>query len=308
MSHRAELNTMSASDRQALVDLMLAYLNDDIVDDHMMIIHSGLEIFTGHRAYFGAMEAWLNANGGSAYVPLPMWNSADPIPPEFNVVKPEDDGTARPSLVNLNPGIPKPPQYEPPAVCDFEDPADLGDAINGWHGSVHCAIGGTMCNIMIASAAPIFWCWHAFVDHIYWDWQQCSVTCPNTVGDTLGWATQKLRVAGLKLGGVARIPHFILERPPFRLPIPLPDPPPFLPKPFRMRHDEPAATHDHEHVADEERPEFSRTPAEFGHSVRAPAAFARLLRGPRVIAQSVSSGRQIRRGRTVDLTVLSEED
>jgi hypothetical protein len=99
------------------------------------------------------METWLSAKGGAAFVPLPFWNSANSIPQEFNVVKPEDDGTPRPPLVNLNPNVPKPPQFEPPAVCDFEDGATLGDAINPWHGSVHCRIDGTMCNIMIASAA-----------------------------------------------------------------------------------------------------------------------------------------------------------
>jgi hypothetical protein len=31
-----------------------------------------------------------------------------------------------------------------PQVCDFESGADLGNAINGWHGSVHVAIGGAM--------------------------------------------------------------------------------------------------------------------------------------------------------------------
>ena len=230
MGHRQDLNTLSAADRQALVDLMLTYLNDDVVDDHMAIVHSGVEIFTGHRAYIAAMEGWLQSHGGAAFVPLPYWNSANPIPPEFDVVKPADDGTPRPPLMNLNPNMPKPAQYEWPAVCTYEDPADLGDAINGWHGSVHCAIGGSMCMIAIASAAPIFWCWHAFVDHIYWDWQRCTVICPDLVGSPLTWARHQLRLAGLTVGTVTRLPRVVFpgELPPFRMPIPLPDPPPFV--------------------------------------------------------------------------------
>jgi hypothetical protein len=30
----------------------------------------------------------------------------------------------------------------------------------------------------IASAAPIFWCFHAFVDEIYYEWQHCAIIPP----------------------------------------------------------------------------------------------------------------------------------
>ncbi len=175
MTHRADLNGLGAPDRQALVNLMLQYLTDAVVANHLNITHSGLEIFTGHRAYIAGMEAFLAANGGGQFVPLPMWNPANPIPPEFNVVKAQDNGTARPALQNLNPNRPLPAQYEYPAVCSFQSGSVLGNAINGWHGGLHVAVGGTMGNGTIASAAPIFWCWHAFLDHVYWDWQRCIV-------------------------------------------------------------------------------------------------------------------------------------
>jgi hypothetical protein len=173
MAHRADLNNLDPADRQALVNLMLQYITDAVVANHLNINHSGLEIFTGHRAYIVGMEAFLAANGGGQFVPLPMWNPANPIPDEFNVVKPQDDGTPRPALVNLNPNRPLPAQYAFPAVCEFPSGEDLGNDINGWHGGVHVTIGGTMGNATIASAAPIFWCWHAYLDHVYWDWQRC---------------------------------------------------------------------------------------------------------------------------------------
>jgi hypothetical protein len=42
----------------------------------------------------------------------------------------------------------------------YDGPAQLGNDINGWHGSVHCTIGGTMCMLPVASAAPIVCRWH----------------------------------------------------------------------------------------------------------------------------------------------------
>lgn len=120
MVHRADLNSLSKSQRQNLVNLMLAYIDDAVVADHMNIIHSGIQIFIGHRAYIADMEAYLSANNGSEFVPLPMWDPANPIPPEFNVVKPTDSGRARPPLQNLKPNMRLPPQYKYPAVCSFE--------------------------------------------------------------------------------------------------------------------------------------------------------------------------------------------
>ena len=340
MGHRQDLNTLSAADRQALVDLMLTYLNDDVVDDHMAIVHSGVEIFTGHRAYIAAMEGWLQSHGGAAFVPLPYWNSANPIPPEFDVVKPADDGTPRPPLMNLNPNMPKPAQYEWPAVCTYEDPADLGDAINGWHGSVHCAIGGSMCMIAIASAAPIFWCWHAFVDHIYWDWQRCTVICPDLVGSPLTWARHQLRLAGLTVGTVTRLPRVVFpgELPPFRMPIPLPDPPPFVHSlPERQLLPQGAVVGASAgHVHGSATPIFVEGgprhggggPGGGGHShggggsgnghgshdgvgnsLREWRLHMRprpdLLRGPRVVDQWPAAGISVRHGGSVDLTVVT---
>jgi hypothetical protein len=169
MAHRIDLNAIPAADRQGLVDLMLTYLTDDVIDDHMSIIHSGVDFFTGHRAYLGAMETWLAANGGAQFVPLPEWTPANPIPPEFNVVK-----APRPALQNLNPNMPPAPGFAFPGVCSTLTLQELSDAVNPWHGGVHVTIGGAMGNLMDAPAAPIFWCWHAYLDDIYFDWESCA--------------------------------------------------------------------------------------------------------------------------------------
>lgn len=333
MAHRADLNSLAPAARQQLVNLMLQYIDDAVVADHMNIIHSGLQLFTGHRAYIAGLEAFLLANGGSAFVPLPLWNPSSPIPPEFNVVKTQDDGTPRPPLVNLNPNMPLPPEWDYPAVCEFESGADLGNAINGWHGSVHIAIGGTMSSIMIASAAPIFWCWHAFVDHIYWNWQLCQLTCPDLVGCPLEIAKLRIKQAGLKLGSVTRLPRFCV--PPAHVPMsyaprldmylpqghespqtPLPHHEHAVPGLQAVRsHGE--TTHGPSHHAESGAKQgypHSESPVPPGEidprdqqPFRHPTPdYSHLLRGPVVIEQSPAMGAQICIHGCVDLVVITD--
>ncbi len=152
---------------------MLAYINDDVVDAHVHINHSGSDLLQGHRDYIQELEGYLRANGASAFVPLPKWDPATAIPSEFNVVKPTDGGTELPPLEDLNPSLPLPRTFSSPSVCSFPSAAVLGNSLNGWHGEVHVQIGGTMGDARIASAAPIFWCWHAFIDDVYATWQAC---------------------------------------------------------------------------------------------------------------------------------------
>jgi hypothetical protein len=176
MAHRIGLSSVDAVERQTLVGLMLTYLTDDVVDDHVRIVHSGVDFFIGYRAYLGGMEAWLAANGGARFVPLPEWTPDNPIPDEFDVVRDMDDGTPRLPLVNLNPNLYVPPELAPGQLCGFESGDELANAVNAWHGSVHGTVGGAMGDFTQAPAAPVFWCWHAFLDDVYYDWEACQLT------------------------------------------------------------------------------------------------------------------------------------
>lgn len=173
MAHRINLNALPGSERQALRDLILDFLNDAVVGDHPSIVHSGVNFFTGHRSYLARLESFLTLNGGARFVPLPEWDPRNEIPAEFNVVDALDDGTARVPLANLTPNDPMPPEFAPNTVCAFETAEDLAAAVIPWHNGVHVGVGGTMVDFMQAPAAPIFWCWHALLDDIYFDWQAC---------------------------------------------------------------------------------------------------------------------------------------
>ena len=184
MAHRVDLNSLSPADRTALVNLILSYLTDAIVATHRTITHQDIHIFTGHRTYIEGLEAYLSANGGGHFVPLPAWNPVNEVPVEFRVMKAKQDGSpwipANPNMPavqnpNANAGRAMPAALAFPAVCSFANGDDLGNATNGWHGSVHGNVGGMFTEFNFASAVPLFWCWHAFVDEIYFDWQRCSL-------------------------------------------------------------------------------------------------------------------------------------
>ncbi len=98
MAHRTDLNTLTPAERTQLINLMLNYLTDAVVADHMFIVHSGL-CSPGIPPAHGELP---HRERRRAFAPLPFWNSANPIPAGFNVVK--NPGLARPPLVNLNPG------------------------------------------------------------------------------------------------------------------------------------------------------------------------------------------------------------
>lgn len=175
MEHHSDLNSFTAAERTDLVRLILPFLTDAVVAEHVRIVHFGEQTFIGHSAYIEKLEAYLLAADGKRFVPLPQWDPANPIPEEFNVVKTQDDGTERPPLVNLNPNMSLPEQFLPPRLCEYRDADTLGNEINPWHIHVHTTVGGALGQFPITSAAPIFWCFHVFVSEVYHEWQRlCS--------------------------------------------------------------------------------------------------------------------------------------
>lgn len=92
------------------------------------------------------------------------------------MVKAQDNGQQRPALQELNPNMPLPQAFRNARLCNFQDAAELGNAIDPFHGSVHMRVGGTMGNARIAPAAPIFWCWHANLDDGYEEFLSCPST------------------------------------------------------------------------------------------------------------------------------------
>lgn len=192
MPRRKDLNNdFSAAERTTLVNLILQYLNEAVVAAHVTITHNDIHLFTGHRDYIAELERYLQSAGAAQFVPLPKWNPVNEVPIEFRVMKTRQDGApwipafpAMPAVQNPNadPNRAMPAQFAHPTVCSFQDGNVLGNAANPWHGGVHGSVGGIFGQFAVASAVPLFWCWHAFVDEIYYDWQQCQLDpAPNYV-------------------------------------------------------------------------------------------------------------------------------
>ena len=175
MPRRTSLNSLSPAQQEALAATMLIYLDAGVLAEHANghdwhHPSNGELFFTRHRDYIAKMEAFLAANGRGAFVPLPKWDAGQPIPPSFLQVKALSGVPQTP--LNGNPNQPAPSNILVP--CSFGTASAYGRAVEPWHDSVHVAVGGAMANIPSAPAAVIFWCWHAYLDDLYWDWQRCA--------------------------------------------------------------------------------------------------------------------------------------
>jgi hypothetical protein len=123
------------------------------------------------QQYGAKLEAHLTANGLGQFVPLPKWNPRLSIPAPFLQAKALPGVPQTPLAAN--------PERPPPASvlspCQYATAgAYARDAVESWHDTVHGAIGGAMTFVAYSPAAAIFWCWHAFIDDLYWDWQACA--------------------------------------------------------------------------------------------------------------------------------------
>jgi hypothetical protein len=170
------LNSVSPSDREQLANLILQYVNQDLLDTHFNWHQQAMDnpeidltqFFGFHRQLIGGLEKFLSANGAGAFVPLPFWDPDEPIPPEFYLVKPPGQ-----PLENGGPITEVPQFFIPPAVCDFTTERQLSAAFREFHAFVHNNVGGAMASPATSPTASIFWPWHKFVDLIAANWEQC---------------------------------------------------------------------------------------------------------------------------------------
>ena len=173
-STRKDINSMTAAERVQLRDAILAYLKSDvnlntgmtkynIVEHHQnpahfSLIHfgKGKNFVTWHRYYLQEMEQWFVANGFAKFVPLPLWNPANPMPSEFF------------ALSGLLPEFQNNPILSASTTADFTpflDPIECSNWSNldayandleNPHNDGHNDMSGTM-GTFRSPAAAIFW-------------------------------------------------------------------------------------------------------------------------------------------------------
>ncbi|HSH67060.1 MAG TPA: Ig-like domain-containing protein, partial [Bacteroidia bacterium] len=218
---RRNLNDLSPASRTELVNLMKEYITKDVIenhcsstsDGHTMDIHNDDNFLPFHRCYIEAMEDFLIKKGHPEYVPLPSWPPNTPVPTEFRTVDPDcssavcdigvsgSTSTNCSSNINWSPNIARPGYLSLPIktganndLCDFIVEGNAQNSItriiegqyqnvvnSNYHNSVHGTMGGAM-SYFTSPALPLFWCFHAYVDDI---WKEFQCSCPNKGGKAL---------------------------------------------------------------------------------------------------------------------------
>lgn len=200
---------------------MKDYITKDVIenhcssisDGHSMDIHNDDNFLPFHRCYIEAMEDFLIKKGHPEYVPLPSWPPNTPVPTEFRTVDPDcpsaicDIGVSSSTTsncsnpTNWNPNISRPSYLTLPVktgtnndLCDFIVAGNSQNSItrilegqatnvvsSNYHNSVHSNMGGAM-GYFTSPALPLFWCFHAYIDDI---WKEYQCACPNKGGKAL---------------------------------------------------------------------------------------------------------------------------
>lgn len=182
---RRTIQSYSPADRTALANAIIAFITPEILAEHANA-HDwhhpvvGELFFSNHHSYLNKLESYLLANGFSRFVPVPMWNPGTQIPAEFLVLDPLVSGR-----LNANPNQPAPSSITDPCSQPYATASAFAQAIEGWHDTVHGAVGGAMGGIGSAPGAPIFWLWHGFLDDAYHNYQACMTRRADVAGTTL---------------------------------------------------------------------------------------------------------------------------
>lgn len=160
---RVTLSELRPSQRGRLANAMLSFLNDKRVLEQEMKFHfkdPGLE---DYGAYIKPMEAHLEAQGLSEFVPLPSWDPATAIPPEFRLARGRDNGKDRLPVRKKRPAkFSGARAFDPGRICGLEDLSEAALILGRWHDFVLEDLGGSA-DSEESSAAPIVWLWHAFL-------------------------------------------------------------------------------------------------------------------------------------------------
>jgi len=147
-------------------------------DQHGSMGAAGVQRFLPwHRDFLLKLEQQMQAIDGAAFIPYWRWST---------------DRVAPPWLANFMPSVAVPGRRNPlqvrrhigrhgqlPLAVDVDalvndtslSYTEFTSQLESFHNDVHNYVGGTMGNIMISPADPLFWLHHAEVDRLWSIWQ-----------------------------------------------------------------------------------------------------------------------------------------
>lgn len=151
---------------------------------HTMMGHPGINFLAWHREYLVKLEARLILVNPLVRIPYWNWLEERSIPKALsNASDLQAWGITR-GTFNPN-GLPIKSDID--SVTSISNFTAFQTALEGPHGWVHNAVGGTMAT-GDSPADPLFWLHHAFVDKIWSDWQAAhsgAISRPPNLNDTL---------------------------------------------------------------------------------------------------------------------------
>ena len=181
-------------------------INRDLIDDHYDINHGSATFahyknavtigastwsiggfFGGHERYINKMERHVMVYD-YPWMPkgkIPSWDPNTTVPVVFRsaVASPNGNcssqtvgcnGWLSGNIANASPGISTPNSVLPANICaNHATTASLHGAVNGWHGTVHGAVGNNF-GTFDSPAFPLFFLWHNYVEDIWRDWKTCG--------------------------------------------------------------------------------------------------------------------------------------
>lgn len=159
---RPSVNELSAADRQKVVAALMGAIDDELVSWNTRGPDPGNQLIKERALALRGVDLLERAG-----LPLPYWNPADRIPKDFMVVKPTDAGTPRAPLMNAVPGLAVPSELCLPGLARYAVPPDpwsrVGVPLIAYEQAGGAAVGGVLADGNQLAAAPVYWCWCAWV-------------------------------------------------------------------------------------------------------------------------------------------------
>lgn len=127
-----------------------------------------------HRDYVVKFEKLGQTVDPAFFVPYWDWRTQTEVPDWIQAYKPVVHTAGTTVHVRRNPprpGYTLPTAADINAVTAATTLTDYTEQINLPHGQVHNWCNGTMSNILVSPADPLFWLHHAFIDKLWSEWQ-----------------------------------------------------------------------------------------------------------------------------------------
>jgi hypothetical protein len=227
LAPRAKLHELSSSDLEELAGYIDEWVSAELVQEHVDFffalddqggVHTTRNFLGWHRAHVRKLEHFLMTKpGGGKFVPLPAWEptapdgTQQPIPAQFggiasasaSIVEAElasNNISFPPYLETLNPVVPYTFSsgsfgYDMTANCTISDAGDFSDILETtYHAWGHSQAGRAMSGFS-SPGCLIFWPWHAQIDELWAEWDDCSaaydISGPVYIGGAEAWSGER---------------------------------------------------------------------------------------------------------------------